>query len=128
MLHPAAFNAGTIRTAFANSNITAEEESMTATIAVQGSSTQFNTDRTYQGLWTITFSNPPINMFVPTTIVELRALMTDLEADPSVKVVCSSRRIRMFSSPISMEPRQLNSQRRWAFGATLCCDSRPRQS
>ena len=48
---------------------------------------QFNTDRTHPGLWTITFSNPPINMFVPTTIVELGALMTDLEADPSVKVV-----------------------------------------
>src|SRR6516165_7514343 len=48
---------------------------------------QFNTDRTYLGRWTITFSNPPINMFVPTTIVELRALMTELEADPSVKVV-----------------------------------------
>jgi enoyl-CoA hydratase/carnithine racemase len=48
---------------------------------------QFNTDRTYPGRWTITFSNPPINMFVPTTIVELEALMTDLEADPSVKVV-----------------------------------------
>ena len=48
---------------------------------------QFNTDRTNPGWWTITFSNPPINMFVPTTIVELGALMTDLEADPSVKVV-----------------------------------------
>jgi enoyl-CoA hydratase/carnithine racemase len=48
---------------------------------------QFSTDRTYPGLWTITFSNPPINMFVPTTIVELGALMTDLEADPSVKVI-----------------------------------------
>ena len=48
---------------------------------------QFNTDRTYPGRWTITFSNPPINMFVPTTIVELGTLMTDLEADPSVKVV-----------------------------------------
>src|SRR6202451_3948975 len=48
---------------------------------------QFNTDRTHPGRWTITFSNPPINMFVPTTIVELGALMTDLEADPSVKVV-----------------------------------------
>ena len=47
---------------------------------------QFNTDRTYPGRWTITFSNPPINMFVPTTIVELGALMADLEADPSVKV------------------------------------------
>jgi enoyl-CoA hydratase/carnithine racemase len=39
-----------------------------------------NTDRTYPGLRTITFSNAPINMFVPATIV-------DLEADPSVKVV-----------------------------------------
>jgi enoyl-CoA hydratase/carnithine racemase len=48
---------------------------------------QFNTDRTYPGRWTITFNNPPINMFIPTTIVELEALMTDLEADPSVKVV-----------------------------------------
>ena len=48
---------------------------------------QFNTDRTHPGRWTITFSNPPINMFLPTTIVELGALMNDLEADPSVKVV-----------------------------------------
>jgi len=48
---------------------------------------QFNTDRTFPGLWTITFSNPPINMSVPTTIVELGALMTELEADQSVKVV-----------------------------------------
>jgi enoyl-CoA hydratase/carnithine racemase len=48
---------------------------------------QFKIDRTCPGLWTITFSNPPINMFVPTTIVELGALMTKLEADPSVKVV-----------------------------------------
>lgn len=48
---------------------------------------QFNIDRAYPGLWTITFSNPPINMFVPATIVELGALMIDLEADPSVKAV-----------------------------------------
>jgi enoyl-CoA hydratase/carnithine racemase len=48
---------------------------------------QFTTDRTHPGRWTITFSNPPINMFVPETIDELRALMTDIEADPSVKVV-----------------------------------------
>ena len=47
---------------------------------------QFNTDRTDPGRWTVTFSNPPIHMFVPTTIVELGALMTDLQADPSVKV------------------------------------------
>ena len=48
---------------------------------------QFNIDRTHPGRWTITFSNPPINMFVPTTIDELGVLMTDIEADPSVKVV-----------------------------------------
>jgi len=48
---------------------------------------QFKTDRTFPGRWTVTFGNPPINMFVPTTIVELGALMSDLEADPSVKVV-----------------------------------------
>jgi enoyl-CoA hydratase/carnithine racemase len=48
---------------------------------------QFNIDRTYPGRWTITFSNPPINMFVPATIVELGALMADLEGDRSVKVV-----------------------------------------
>ncbi len=48
---------------------------------------QFSTDRTRPGQWTITFSNPPINMFVPATIAELATLMTDLESDPSVKVV-----------------------------------------
>jgi enoyl-CoA hydratase/carnithine racemase len=48
---------------------------------------QFNIDRTYPGRWAITFSNPPINMFVPATIVELGAIMTALEADSSVKVV-----------------------------------------
>jgi enoyl-CoA hydratase/carnithine racemase len=48
---------------------------------------QFSIDCTRPGLWTITFSNPPINMFVPATIVELGTLMTDIEADPSVKVV-----------------------------------------
>ena len=48
---------------------------------------EFNIDNTHPGRWTITFTNPPINMFVPATIVELGALMTDLEADPSVKVV-----------------------------------------
>ena len=50
-------------------------------------SSQFHVDRTHPGQWTITFSNPPINMFVPTTIVELGTVMTDLEADPSVKVI-----------------------------------------
>jgi enoyl-CoA hydratase/carnithine racemase len=32
---------------------------------------QFNIDRTNPGRTTITFSNPPINMFVPTTIVKV---------------------------------------------------------
>jgi enoyl-CoA hydratase/carnithine racemase len=48
---------------------------------------QFNLDRSFPARWTITFNNPPINMFVPSTIVELRALMADIEADRSVKVV-----------------------------------------
>ena len=48
---------------------------------------QFTIDRSNPGLRAITFNNPPINMFFPTTIVELGALMTDLETDPSVKVV-----------------------------------------
>ena len=48
---------------------------------------QFSADRTFPGRWTITFSNPPINMFLPTTIDELGTLMTDLETDPSVRVV-----------------------------------------
>ena len=49
--------------------------------------TQFRLDRTHAGQWTITFDNPPINMFVPDTIVELAALMTAIEADPSLRVV-----------------------------------------
>lgn len=48
---------------------------------------QFEIDRTHSGRWIVTFNNPPINMFVPATIVELGALMTNVEADPSVKVV-----------------------------------------
>ena len=48
---------------------------------------QFTTDRSEPGRWTVTFGNPPINMFVPETIVELGALLTDLETDPSVRVV-----------------------------------------
>ena len=48
---------------------------------------QFNADKTHPGGWTITFNNPPINLFVPATIDELRVLMTDIETDPAVKVV-----------------------------------------
>ena len=64
---------------------------MTQSSAAQRSSeqpdAQFAIDRTNPGRWTIRFSNPPINMFVPTTIVALGALMTEIEADRSVKVV-----------------------------------------
>ncbi|HKS83317.1 MAG TPA: enoyl-CoA hydratase/isomerase family protein [Candidatus Acidoferrales bacterium] len=48
---------------------------------------QFITDRSKPGRWTITFNNPPINIFVPVTIVELGKLMTEIEADPTVKVI-----------------------------------------
>ncbi|WP_069263903.1 enoyl-CoA hydratase/isomerase family protein [Paraburkholderia nodosa] len=50
-------------------------------------SSQFDIDLSCPGRWTITFSNPPINMFVPATIVELGTIMADLDSDPSVKVV-----------------------------------------
>ena len=70
---------------------TREEKMMTQSSATQRGSeqadAQFNIDRTHPGRWTITFSNPPINMFLPSTIVELRALMTGIESDTSVKVV-----------------------------------------
>jgi enoyl-CoA hydratase/carnithine racemase len=48
---------------------------------------QFNIDRSRPGRWTATFTNPPINMFNFATIDELETLMTDLESDPSVKVM-----------------------------------------
>jgi enoyl-CoA hydratase/carnithine racemase len=48
---------------------------------------QFAIDRTNRGRWTVTFSNPPINMFVPETIIEFRALMADVEASASLKVI-----------------------------------------
>ncbi|MGF6732009.1 enoyl-CoA hydratase/carnithine racemase [Paraburkholderia youngii] len=48
---------------------------------------QFDIDLSSPGRWTITFNNPPINMFVPATIVELGTVMADLDSDPSVKVV-----------------------------------------
>ena len=58
---------------------------------------QFNTDRSYPGVWTVTFSNPPINVFVPTTIVELGALMTDLEAEDNAGTVLPYIRLQPVS-------------------------------
>jgi hypothetical protein len=54
--------------------------------------------------------------------------MSDLEADPSVKVVVFQSANPEFLSPISMYPEQLNARKCWAFGATLCCASRQRES
>ncbi|UWZ82600.1 enoyl-CoA hydratase/isomerase family protein [Occallatibacter riparius] len=48
---------------------------------------QFNIDRTHPSHWTITFSNPPVNMFIPATIDELRTLMSEIETDPHVRVI-----------------------------------------
>ena len=48
---------------------------------------QFSIDRSVNGCWTVTFSNSPINVFIPKTIDELGGLMAELEADPSAKVV-----------------------------------------
>jgi len=58
---------------------------------------RFDTHRAHPGRWTITFSNPPINMFVPTTIVEYGALMTELKANPSITADC--RRSRRSPQP-----------------------------
>src|SRR5271154_6074435 len=104
--------------------------------ASQFNTSQFKTDRTHPGLWTITFRNPPINMFVPTTIVELGALMTDLEADPSVKVVVfQSANPDFFIAHLDVakaaeRPEVLGLWRDFVLGLwpTLCCASRPRPS
>ena len=47
----------------------------------RGEASQFSIDRSHSGRWTITFTNPPINVFVPATVAELAALLTDLETD-----------------------------------------------
>jgi enoyl-CoA hydratase/carnithine racemase len=49
--------------------------------------TQFTIERSGRGLWTATFSNPPLNLLDPVTIVELQALVSEIEADMSVKVL-----------------------------------------
>ena len=61
---------------------------------------QFSTDRTYPGRWTITFSNPPINMFLPTTIVELARCAGAARQDPQYGLRCSERfRIELRQAP-----------------------------
>src|SRR3984885_13083616 len=48
---------------------------------------QSSRSRAYPGPGRITFSNPPINIFVPAAGGESRPPISPLEADPSVKVV-----------------------------------------
>ena len=89
---------------------------------------QFNVEHTRPGLWTITFSNPPINTFVPKTIIELGALMTDLEADPSLKVVVfESMNPDFFIAHLDVS-KAAERPEVLGFGASLCCASRPLQS
>ena len=78
---------------------------------------QFNIDRTYPRL--DNHLQQPGDQHVCSHNDCRIGLMTDLEADPSVKVVCSSRRIPFFSSPISTSPRQRKGRRCWAFGGSL---------
>jgi enoyl-CoA hydratase/carnithine racemase len=49
--------------------------------------TQITISTPSSGLWTATFSNPPINLIDPDTIGELQNLITALESDAEVKVV-----------------------------------------
>lgn len=48
---------------------------------------QLTIDRTRIGLWTVSFSNPPVNLLDPVTITELQALVSEMETNSSVKVV-----------------------------------------
>ncbi len=48
---------------------------------------QLSIDRSKPGRWTVTFSNPPINILGPVGIRELRDLVVEAEADTSVRVV-----------------------------------------
>lgn len=47
----------------------------------------FAVERSGQGVWTVSFSNPPINMLPPSAIIELQALVTEVEADAVAKVL-----------------------------------------
>src|SRR5207245_9683395 len=47
--------------------------------------TQITISKPSSGLWTATFSNPPINLIDPDTIGELQDLVAALESDAEVK-------------------------------------------
>ena len=48
---------------------------------------QLSIDRSAPGRWTVTFSNPPINILGLAAIDELRALVKEAEEDDSLKIV-----------------------------------------
>lgn len=48
---------------------------------------QLTTDAGEPGVWRVTFDNPPINLFAPSTILELQALVERADNDPGVKVL-----------------------------------------
>jgi enoyl-CoA hydratase/carnithine racemase len=89
---------------------------------------QFNADRTDAGRWTITFSKPPINMFDPSTIAELGSLMTEIEADRSVKVVVfASANPDFFIAHLEVA-KAADRPVCWTSGRIRCCVSRRRRS
>lgn len=47
----------------------------------------FTIDRSSPGIWRATFANPPINLLPPAAIVELQALVTAVDDDPTAKVL-----------------------------------------
>jgi enoyl-CoA hydratase/carnithine racemase len=48
---------------------------------------QLDVERSNRDLWTVTFSNPPINLLEPATIGELQGLVCEIESDQAPKVV-----------------------------------------
>jgi enoyl-CoA hydratase/carnithine racemase len=48
---------------------------------------QLEVERSNRDLWTVTFSNPPINLLDPATIGELLGLVCEIESDQAPKVV-----------------------------------------
>ena len=48
---------------------------------------QFTTTEVIPGYWRVTFSNPPINLEDPDTILDLQQLAVQIEADHALRVV-----------------------------------------
>jgi enoyl-CoA hydratase/carnithine racemase len=48
---------------------------------------QFSIARPSTGYWRVTFSNPPINLLTPETIIELQELIDRIESDDQLRVV-----------------------------------------